>query len=100
MLPLHTTALPDPDVVDTALDEGEVALLHLGTKTYFSLNTTGAKIWNYLKDGLTLEDVSRRLHEEFEVDLDDARRNVAQLVEGLVQNNLANVSSGEAAPPL
>jgi len=29
---------PDPDVVDTDIDDGEVALLQLGTNTYFSLN--------------------------------------------------------------
>jgi hypothetical protein len=97
MLSLHHTARPDPDVVDTSLAEGDVALLHLGTKMYFSLNITAGRIWHYLKDGLTLEDVSRRLHEEFEVELDDARRNVAQLVEGLVQHNLAAIDARDTA---
>ena len=99
MLSLHHTALPDPEVVDTPLDEGDAALLHLGTKMYFSLNPTGAQIWNYLKDGLSLEDVSRRLHDQYEVDIEDARRSVAQLVEGLVQHNLVSLG-GDAGEPL
>ena len=48
----------DPEVVDTELDEGEVALLHLGTKTYFSLNLTGGRIWRHLKQGLSLDEVA------------------------------------------
>ena len=80
---------PDPDVVDTDIDEGEVALLHLGTKTYFSLNVTGARIWRYLKQGLNLDDVSSRLQAEFDVDRAHADRSVDQLVAELVRNNLA-----------
>jgi hypothetical protein len=85
----HSTLRPDPEVVDTDIDEGEVALLHLGTKTYFSLNVTGARIWRYLKDGLSLEEVSRRLQEEFEVDAAQADRSVSQLVEELLRHSLA-----------
>ena len=80
---------PDPDVVDTEIGEGEVALLHLGTKTYFSLNVTGARIWHHLKHGLSIEDVSHRLQEEFQVDREHAERSVEQLVEELVRNQLA-----------
>ena len=80
---------PDPDVVDTDIDDGEVALLHLGTKTYFSLNVTGARIWRHLKEGLSLDDVSGRLQAEFDVDRAQADRSVNQLVEELVRNNLA-----------
>ena len=80
---------PDPEVVDTDIDEGEVALLHLGTKTYFSLNVTGALIWRHLKQGLSLDDVSSRLQAEFDVDRAQADRSVNQLVDELVRNNLA-----------
>ena len=80
---------PDPQVVDTDIDEGEVALLHLGTKTYFSLNVTGALIWRHLKQGLSLDDVSSRLQAEFDVDRAQADRSVNQLVDELVRNNLA-----------
>jgi hypothetical protein len=80
---------PDPEVVDTAIDEGELALLHLGTKTYFSLNRTAARIWTHLKQGLSLEDVSSRLQAEFDVDREHADRSVNGFIEELVRNNLA-----------
>jgi hypothetical protein len=85
----HHQVRPDPEVVDTEIDEGELALLHLGTKTYFSLNSTGARIWTHLKQGLCLEDVSSRLQAEFDVDRERADRSVNGFVEELVRNNLA-----------
>ena len=86
-----------PDVVDTEIDEGEVALLHLGTKTYFSLNLTGARIWQHLKRGLTLEEMSQRLQEEFDVDAARAQQSVRQLVDELVRHQLAQRAS--ISPP-
>ena len=80
---------PDPEVVDTDIDEGEVALLHLGTKTYFSLNVTGARIWRHLKQGLSLDEVSSRLQAEFDVDRAQADHSVSRLVDELVRNSLA-----------
>jgi hypothetical protein len=73
---LDTRVRPHPDVVDTALDDGETALLHLETRTYFSLNATGSRIWQSLKEGLSLAEVSRRLQKEFRIDAEGADRSV------------------------
>jgi hypothetical protein len=79
---------PQPDVVDTDLDGGEVALLHLGSKTFFSLNLTGARIWTYLKDGLSLDAIAVRLQEEFDVGADQAARSVRRIADELVEHDL------------
>jgi hypothetical protein len=78
-----------PAVVDTELDQGEIALLHLETKTYFTLNRTAGRIWQLLKEGLNPTDVSRRLQEEFNIDPVSADVSVGRLVDELVRNNLA-----------
>jgi Coenzyme PQQ synthesis protein D (PqqD) len=62
MIGLEQRVYPHPQVVD----EGEVVLLHLDSKTYYSLNLTGERIWQGLKEGLTLKEISRRLQGEFE----------------------------------
>ncbi len=77
------------EVVDTTLDDGEIVLLHLESKTYYSLNPTGERIWQGLKEGLTLREISRRLQEEFDVDQDKANRSVLDLVKELCDHNLA-----------
>ena len=78
----------NPDVVDTELGDDEMALFHLETSTYFSLNVTGRMIWLGLKNGLTLEEVSRKLQEEFDVNEENANRSVQELVSDLSRQNL------------
>jgi Coenzyme PQQ synthesis protein D (PqqD) len=80
-----------PQVVDTKLDEGEVVLLHLDSKIYYSLNLTGQRIWQGLKDGLTPRDISRQLQEEFDVDAERAARSVDELINDLTQQKLVQV---------
>jgi len=80
---------PHEEVVDTKLDDGEVVLLHLDSRTYYSLNPTGQRIWQGLKEGLTLREISRRLQEEFDVDQDKANSSVLDLVKELCDHNLA-----------
>ncbi len=79
---------PHPDVVDTDLDGGETALLHLETKTYFSLNATGSRIWQGLKEGLTLAEVSRRLQKEFRIDAEGADASVLRVAAELAEAKL------------
>ena len=86
---LDAKVRPHGEVVDTKLDGGEVVLLHLESKTYYSLNPTGERIWRGLKEGLTLKEISRRLQEEFDVDTHEADRSVIDLVNELCEQKLA-----------
>ena len=79
---------PHPEVVDTVLDTGDTVLLQLDSKTYYSLNGTGTQIWDGLKQGLALQEVSRRLQARFEVEPERADRSVLALVEDLLQHQL------------
>jgi hypothetical protein len=79
---------PHSQVVDTKLDDGEVVLLHLDSKIYFSLNLTGERIWQGLKEGLTLREIIRRLQEEFDVDAETAEHSVLDLVNDLSEQKL------------
>jgi hypothetical protein len=91
MLTLDQKVRIHPQVVDTKLDEGEVVLLHLEGKIYYSLNLTGERIWHGLKEGLSLNEISRRLQEEFEVDVDRADRSVLNLVNELSEQKLVEI---------
>jgi hypothetical protein len=80
---------PHAQVVDTKLDDGEPVLLNLESKTYYSLNPTGERVWRGLKQGLTPREISRQLQAEFEVDEADAERSVVDLVNELCDQGLA-----------
>jgi hypothetical protein len=88
MITLEQRVRPHSEVVDTKLDEGDVVLLHLESKTYYSLNPTGERIWQGLKEGLSLRNISQRLQEEFDVDAGNADRSVLDLVDELIEQKL------------
>jgi hypothetical protein len=88
MLTLDQKFRSHPEVVDTELDGGEMVLLHLESKTYYSLNLTGMRIWQGLKEGRTLQKISHRLQEEFDIEAERADRSVLALVNELLQKKL------------
>jgi hypothetical protein len=88
MISLEETVRPHPQVVDTELDTAEVVLLHLDSQTYYSLNPTGTRIWQGVKQGLNLQEISQRLQTVFEVEPDRADRSVLALVDELLQHQL------------
>lgn len=90
MITLEQKVRPNSAVVDTVLDE-EVVLLHLDSKIYYSLNATGERVWQGLKQGLSLSEISRKLQEEFDVDADRADSSIAELVTELCEQKLTEV---------
>jgi hypothetical protein len=89
MITLDQKVQPHSEVVDTILDEGEVVLLHLESKIYYSLNQTGERVWQGLKQGVSLSEISGKLQEEFDIDAERADRSVVELVTELCEQKLA-----------
>jgi hypothetical protein len=55
-------------------------LLHLGNKRYYSLNETGAVVWQSLEEGRDVSDIVARLQWDYEVDQGEAERSVDRLL--------------------
>jgi hypothetical protein len=89
MLTLDQQVCPHPAVVDTALDNGETVLLQLDRKLYYSLNATGTRIWQGIKQGLTLQGISQQLQATYAVEPVRADHSVLELVTELLQQELA-----------
>jgi len=56
-----------PDVVHRRVDDG-IVLVHLRTNRIFSLNRTGARLWELLGDGSTRAELRQKLLREFDVE--------------------------------
>lgn len=91
MLDLNCRIKPDTEVVITELEGKEAVLLHLGTKTYFTLNETGLSIWQMMNRGLTLREIGKKLQEEFEVSPEKAKESVINLINELIAEKLVRV---------
>jgi hypothetical protein len=80
--------LPDPDVVATALPDGDSVLLHLRTSQYFSLNATGSFLWKLLESSANAEAMSEALSDRFAVTPPEARDSVLELLRDLEAHQL------------
>jgi hypothetical protein len=47
--------------------QDEVVLVHMQTNRIYTLNATGARCWELLKEGLQPPEITRRLMEEFDI---------------------------------
>ena len=74
---------PNDKVIETVLTKEEGTLIHLDTKLSYALNRTGLRIWCLLKEGYGAHEIVEKLHEEFEVDRDRVKKDVASLIEEL-----------------
>jgi hypothetical protein len=92
MLTIQSKVAPHPEVVHTALKNGDSVLLHLGTQTYLSLNQTGSAIWGLLEKGLPLGEIGQALQARYEVSLEQAQQSVMRLVEELAAERLVILS--------
>ena len=78
--------IPD-DVVFRDL-AGEAVLLHLGTSTYFGLDSVGTRIWHLLEEQHSADTIVPTLLEEFDVDEHQLRRDLDALVTQLLNKKL------------
>ena len=69
----------------------EVVILHLGQSSYYGLNQTGARVWNWFRDGLTIGQVIDSLETKYEVGRSDAEEDVRKLLDDLVKRGLVQV---------
>ena len=81
------TYVLSPDAACAAVEDGAV-VLHMRTKRYFSLNETGAAIWQMLEDGVALPEIATRLAEMYEIDAAAADGSVMRLLAELAAEEL------------
>lgn len=67
-------------------------LVNLATNDIFELNETGGRIWELLEQNASVQDITERLVDEFDVDYDDCLRETAELLMQLQAQGLAEFS--------
>jgi hypothetical protein len=95
MLALSSKFVPHPSVVHTKLDNGDIVLLHLGTGQYYSLNQSGAWIWERIILGSTLSEIIQQLEAAYDVTAANAQASATALATELVHETLVEVINVE-----
>lgn len=82
---------PHADVFTRRVGD-EVVIVQLERSEIFSLNPTGARLWDLLSQGLSVSEATAYLTEEYEVDALQLRGEVDVLLEQLVGEGLLRPS--------
>jgi hypothetical protein len=77
----------NPSVLCTELEDGAI-LLNLDTKYYYTLNSTGLRIWQIMDELKAPLDIAQKLTIEYDVDKEKAKTSVVRLMEDLKQEGL------------
>lgn len=84
---LDRTVRHSPDVLFQEVGD-ETVLLDLASESYFGLNPVGARIWQLIGDGATLQLVFDALVAEFEAEPERIRGDLLALVDELARAGL------------
>jgi hypothetical protein len=87
---------PHPDVVWRRVGEDAV-IVNLKTNRIYSLNPTGARLWELITAGHNREEAEAALVSEFDVDLGDLQKEVAAVLEELATEGLILEATEEAS---
>lgn len=77
----------NPSILCTELEDGAI-LLNLDTKYYYTLNSTGLRIWQIMDELKDPLEIAQKLAVDYEVDKEKAKASVVRLLEELKQEGL------------
>jgi len=89
-IPFSARAQPPESVLFRDLN-GEAVLLNLDSETYFGLDEVGTRMWQVLTSQPTIQAALDDLCAEFEVDPEQLRRDLEELLDQLVAHRLIEV---------
>ena len=88
---LDSTVQVADEVVSCDLD-GEAAILNIKDGVYYGLDPVGAKIWNLIQKPIILYEVVEVIWNEYDVNKDQCKDDLMELVENLFEYGLVKVN--------
>ena len=70
----------------------ETVILHLGSGTYFGVDAVGARIWQLMGEGKSLNEICDVVLDEYEVSREDVERDIAGLIKDLLAHDLVSAA--------
>jgi Coenzyme PQQ synthesis protein D (PqqD) len=89
-IPFNSRVQVPADVLVSQL-EGESVILNLKTESYFGLDDVGARMWTVVTASRSIQAGYVRLTEEYSVDPERLREDLATLLEQLVEQGLLQI---------
>jgi hypothetical protein len=70
----------------------DTVILHLGSGTYFGLDAVGARIWQLMEEGKSVNEICDVMLDEYEVSREDLEHDITGLIKDLVAQDLVSTS--------
>lgn len=80
------------DLIEADIDDDKV-MMSVESGMYFGLNPVAARVWELLAQPRNMTEVVEVLTQEFDVDPDQCRSDVAHFIEQLNENKLISVQA-------
>ncbi|MDX1687616.1 MAG: PqqD family protein [Candidatus Promineifilaceae bacterium] len=93
---LPRRVIPSSDVLFREL-EGEAVMLDLGSERYFGLDEVGARVWQLLDEHHDVDAVVAQMLAEYEVEEEQLRSDLAELIANLAEAGLVTIEDDEAS---
>ena len=74
----------------------EAVILDLQSGTYYGLNETGNQIWQWLQKPKTFSELYKLVLDEYDVPLEEAIRDIQNLLQEMVNTGLIEIVNEEA----
>lgn len=97
MLTPATRVCPKDEEIAADILDGEAIIINLATGSYYAMNDVGALVWRAIEQHCSLDEITRRVVDGYDVALDRARADVASLAEGLMAAGVIRISEAGAA---
>lgn len=85
---IDTSVAKDSNQVIDRVVDGEVLLIHLRSGDYFSLNSTGTKVWENIDGSRTVRDLAALVVAEYDCEEPQVLSDVLSLVNQLADEGL------------
>jgi hypothetical protein len=72
--------------------EGESVILDLDSESYFGLDEVGTRIWQQVTESATIEEAFAALTREYDVEADELRADLYELLGTLLERGLLEVA--------
>jgi len=83
-----------PDQLSCALAD-ESAILNLKSSVYYGLDPVGTRVWNLLRQAISVAELRDKLMEEYDVEADQCERDLLNLLETMRNEGLIRVHGSE-----
>ena len=71
---------------------GETVILHVEQGRYYGLNKLGTRVWSLIQEPRTIDELLQTILNEYEVEREQAERDLVALVKNLASKGLAKIA--------